>query len=188
MPRTWSVASSPFAPRFLFNLFFASELEFCGPFSLSPSRLYGVKNESSLRRPATTTEKKEEGKKGREMCPIREVHTRTSFGRSRRAGEGTPQSRSSRHVASQCQTAVVFCRLSAVHCHCQNAFYTLHRSASCAAHSSSVLPSALGSEFQTKRSGRLLSLGRPAKKSFCAAIVVRNAIELFHCSPLAWRV
>ena len=84
--------------------------------------------------------------------------------------EGTPQSRSSRHVASQCQTAVVFCRLSAVHCHCQNAFYTLRpsdrRSASCAAHSSSVLPSAFGLEFQTKRSGRLLSLGRPAKKKF----------------------
>ena len=86
----------PLSPRVFCSIFFSPpNSNFAAPSPSSLSPLYGVKNESSLRRPATT-EKKEEGKKGREMCPIREVHTRTSFGR----GEPEREQRAPRsHVA-----------------------------------------------------------------------------------------
>ena len=68
----------PLSPRVFCSIFFSPpNSNFAAPSPSSLSPLYGVKNESSLRRPATT--EKKEGKKGREMCPIREVHTRTSL-------------------------------------------------------------------------------------------------------------
>ena len=162
----------PLSPRVFCSIFFSPpNSNFAAPSPSSLSPLYGVKNESSLRRPATT-EKKEEGKKGREMCPIREVHTRTSFGRGEPEREQrAPRSHVARATLPPNAKPQSFSADSPQCIAIAKMLFTLsdRRSASCAAHSSSVLPSAFGLEFQTKRSGRL-SLAR-RKKSFCAAVV-----------------
>ena len=112
-----------------------------------------------------------------------------NFALSWRAGErgraeGTPQSRSSRHAASQCQTAVVFCRLSAVHCHCQMLF-TLSDRATAVPPAAPLTrpPSSLPPSARSSRPKGRVDSRSAGEKSFCAASVVRNAIELFHCSP-----
>ena len=142
---------------------------------LSP--LYGVKNESSLRR-------RRKRKKGREMCPIREVHTRTELGarRERTApprslpANAKPQSFSAARAVGSPQTECIAI-------------------AKCFLHSPAIQPASpdvpLIPPFLPPRSVRFRPKGLGSvlgeKKSFCAA--VRNAIELFHSvPPLAWRV
>ena len=113
------------------------------------------------------------------MCPIREVHTRTELGarRERTApprslpANAKPQSFSAARAVGSPQTECIAI-------------------AKCFLHSPAVQPTApLIPPFRGRvRFGSDQKVGSVLveKKSFCAA--VRNAIELFHCSPLAWRV